>query len=270
MRGRVKQVARAIYHVGPHRCSACGHFVRYKQFPVLWKQLIAEWELTPLQARQMDEREGYLCRYCMCSARVRLLSKVLLDQVAQKTGKRYNSVAQFAKREKTLRLAEINSLGKLHTYIAPHSGLFYSEYGSKVEGIPSEDVCNLSYGDKVFDFVLNSDTLEHVPDFDMALSEIRRVLKPDGVHLFTIPILFDRYTRIRAKIGAHGVRHLLPASYHGAPCEELSDWLVFNEFGADVLDRIRRAGFIVELVADPSNDLNNVIISRVVADDLPA
>jgi SAM-dependent methyltransferase len=111
----------------------------------------------------------------------------------------------------------------------------------------------LSYDDSQFDLVLTSDTLEHVPDFLGALAEIRRVLKPDGLHIFTIPVIWDRQTRERALITSGELLHRLPPSYHGQPTGNAADLLVFHEFGGDVVGTIREAGFNLSLVQDKRN-----------------
>lgn len=41
--------------------------------------------------------------------------------------------------------------------------------------------------DSFFDIVLSFDVLEHIPDVDAHLSEVRRVLKPGGLYLFQTP-----------------------------------------------------------------------------------
>ena len=45
----------------------------------------------------------------------------------------------------------------------------------------------IPFPDGSFDLVLNNQVLEHVADLDMALSEIRRVLKPGGICLSLFP-----------------------------------------------------------------------------------
>ena len=113
---------------------------------------------------------------------------------------------------------------------------------------------NLSNKDSTFDLVLTSETLEHVPDIDRALREIHRVLKPGGLHVFTVPMHSGReVTRQRAKIENGVLQHILPASYHGSPTEQKSDFLVFYEFGNDFIERCRAAGFDVSIMRDPEN-----------------
>ena len=74
--------------------------------------------------------------------------------------------------------------------------LTYAEY-------PEEDVMALSYADASFDLVLTSDTLEHVEDPMKGMEEIRRVLRPGGRHVFTVPIKPDLATsRSRERSGA--------------------------------------------------------------------
>lgn len=46
---------------------------------------------------------------------------------------------------------------------------------------------NLPFSDKLFDFVVTNQVLEHVPDHAKHLSEIRRVLKDDGVVYLATP-----------------------------------------------------------------------------------
>lgn len=49
------------------------------------------------------------------------------------------------------------------------------------------DATKLEFQDGAFDAVICSEVLEHLPDFDAALVEIRRVLKPGGRLCVTVP-----------------------------------------------------------------------------------
>lgn len=53
--------------------------------------------------------------------------------------------------------------------------------------VTSGDVCALPFSDMSFDLVLATDIIEHVDDDIGALREIRRVLKPEGRVLITVP-----------------------------------------------------------------------------------
>lgn len=254
-----RKLLQRIYYLSLRSCAACGEYARTRFQPVLWDELASEWELSAAERRDIDRREGEVCRACGCNARVRFLSTIILQHLRKKTGKSFRSMTAFARSKHPLKIAEINSLGALHPLIGDLPGLAYSEYRSDDPEIRSEDLLALSYGTGSFDLILTSDTLEHVPDFDRAMHEIHRALKPGGAHIFTIPFIPNRATRIRSRITTEGVEHLLPPTYHGAPNDQFSDWLVFNEFGGDVLARIERSGFAVNCYVDPSNGLNRVI-----------
>lgn len=49
------------------------------------------------------------------------------------------------------------------------------------------DATNLRFEDGYFDAVICSEVLEHLPDYDAAISEMRRVLKPDGRLCVSVP-----------------------------------------------------------------------------------
>ena len=51
-----------------------------------------------------------------------------------------------------------------------------------------EDITCLSFSDNSFDFIFASHVLEHVKNDLLALSEIKRVLKPGGIAIIPVPI----------------------------------------------------------------------------------
>ena len=89
------------------------------------------------------------------------------------------------------------------------------------------DICAMPFSEGSFDFILATDIIEHVDDDDRALSELRRVLKPGGRCLITVPafpslwghqdIVSHHKRRYRsapllAKVNAAGLRPV--TSYH--------------------------------------------------------
>ena len=106
-----------------------------------------------------------------------------------------------------------------------------------------EDVTRLTFPDGSFEAVLSFDVLEHVPDFKSALREFYRVLAPGGQALISVPFTFVDQTTTRAELDSEGnTKHLLEPSYHGDPLSD-DGVLCYYEFGMDMLQEIRKAGF---------------------------
>jgi SAM-dependent methyltransferase len=193
----------------------------------------------------MSSRESMNCGFCGSSYRLRQLSRALslvINQENHGLVPLVDLVKQPAFKE--LRIAEINSSGMLHSYLAKLPRLEYSEYGSKDPKVPSQDLQKLTYKNEQFDLVITSDTLEHVPDFKQALKETQRVLKPGGWHIFTIPVVWGRPTVTRTKKQAGQPSYLKTKSYHGSG---EADYLVWTEFGDDVVKSIVDQGFEVSV-----------------------
>ena len=168
------------------RCSACGAETRF---------VFNSWLLPPDAddewgewAPEFARRETMICSGCSATLRVRRLADVLVEHYGQGAGCLAELVEEPGFRE--LDVAEVNSIGALHPLLARLPKLRYSEYGAGT--VPSEDLTSLSYDDGSLDLVLTSETLEHVPDWQRALAETRRVLRPGGRHVFTVPLVPTR------------------------------------------------------------------------------
>lgn len=231
---------------------------------VLPSRLIDEWKLDADNVRHMNEREGHWCESCRGPLRVHPIARALLEECERRFGLRARSVRQLVGRRgfRELRTAEINIIHGLHDVLAKHPGHSYSEYGSTDPKIPSEDLTALSYADHTFDFVFTSDTLEHVPDLERCFAEIHRVLKPDGVHIFTIPVIWDRQTLCRAEVIDGEVVHREPASFHGITDPPPETCLVFHEFGADVEATLRGYGYDLQIDRHGENPLLTAFRTR--------
>lgn len=249
----------------PHRCAACDSLSILVGNPVLWPELIEQWQLTPDWARYFDEREGLMCFACGTNLRSQNLALGILSAAHELTNVVAGSLKKLCEhpRIQELEVAEINSAGALHGFLSHLPKLHYSEFASRTEQVPSENLLALSYPESRFDLVITSESLEHVPDISRALSEIHRVLKPGGFHVFTVPVVWDgRRTRQRASITNERVVYHLPPSYHGAPASRSPDFLVFYEFGSDFLERCKEAKFEVRLLSNKRNPALKTFIAR--------
>ena len=54
------------------------------------------------------------------------------------------------------------------------------------------DICNLPFKDNQFDYIFCNHVLEHIPDDNKAMSELFRVLAPNGIGIFQIPLDLSR------------------------------------------------------------------------------
>ncbi|MFO7652923.1 MAG: class I SAM-dependent methyltransferase [Candidatus Krumholzibacteriia bacterium] len=256
---------RALGMTGGSPCPACGRPSRLRRRRVLWPELIETWELDERWATWFDEREGRHCPLCGASLRARQLASGLLRVGDDLCGVQATSLAALCAHPRCadLRVAEINGAGRLHPFLARLPRLAYSEFGSQDPDVPAEDLLNLSYADETFDLVITSETLEHVPSVDGALREIRRILRPGGWHVFTVPVVWDRpRTRQRTHLVDGAWRHALAPSYHGRPEQRPDDLLVVYEFGADFVRRCQEAGFAVEVLRDPENLALSTFLTR--------
>ena len=215
---------------GRGRCAVCGAEGR---------QVMNGWVLSPELRRRYGDalaaRESLFCERCGCSLRVRRIAEVLVGLYGETASSLAELVGEDAFR--ALRVAEINSVGRMHDVLAGLPGLVHVEY-------PEEDIQALSFQDASFDLVLTSETLEHVPDPRTALRETLRVLRPGGRHVFTVPV-DPAVETTRSRDG-------LPAEHHGrgggpfALVTRKADMLVHTDFGRDLPGVVRAAGFEVE------------------------
>ena len=111
-------------------------------------------------------------------------------------------------------------------------------------GLRNETLTGLTFADQQFGFILSFDVFEHIPNYQTALQECLRCLKPGGSLVFTVPFSRDSEEHIvRARISSTGVvEHILPPEYHGDPLDN-SGSLCFYHFGWGLLEELRALGF---------------------------
>lgn len=212
------------------QCAVCGSDARFVR-----NSWVLPGDLARVAPEGFVDRESQFCSTCGSSLRVRMLADVLLAHYADEA----RSIARLVEEDhfRAFDIAELNAVGRMHAQLARLPRLEYAEY-------PEQDIQALSYPDASFDLLLTSETLEHVSDFQRALSETRRVLRAGGRHIFTVPV-DPRLARTRSRVG-------LPPVHHGrgggpfALVTRRNDMLAHTDFGLDLPDILRDAGFDAE------------------------
>jgi SAM-dependent methyltransferase len=189
--------------------------------------------------RDPNWRERMLCPICHLNNRQRASIHVATEYLGLRPDSRIYMTEQVTPAYALMRARHASVVGSefLSADAAPGS--------TNDAGIRHEDLTRLSFPDASFDAILTFDVLEHIPDHRKALAECQRVLKHGGRMLFSIPFLENaQETRTRARFDAQGTLvHDHPPAYHGDPVNPEQGVLCFHEFGWDILDHVRAAGF---------------------------
>lgn len=204
-------------------CLICGS-EEFRDSNVLWPELIEAWQLSDDEVKYIDRQQGTSCVKCGSNLRAQAMAQAICAEYSFK-----GTLKQFIKswRHRRLKVLSINTCGTLHAMLSRLPNFELIEY-------PEYDVRALSLPSETYDLVVHSDTLEHVDGPIQALSECSRVLKPNGVCIYTIPIIVGRMSQTtKGK----------PPSYHGDPQERGGDWMVQTEYGCDFWTESIKAGF---------------------------
>jgi SAM-dependent methyltransferase len=148
------------------------------------------------------------------------------------------------------RVYELSSRGPFFEFLRREvAELSFSEFfddlppGAERGGVQCQDVQRLTFPDASYDLVTSTEVFEHVPNDRLGFSEIRRVLRPGGQFIFTVPLSDARATVERAVLDGGRVRHLLPAEYHDDRIRGRGTVLVYRDYGQDITQRLQDAGF---------------------------
>ena len=223
---RVRQVVRALQwrqlRLGSWPCPLCGH---------------------PVQIHLNSDESGTRCLRCGASAVTQSIVAIIRLQCPA-----------LARAD----VYEMSSRGALVAWLIRHSAsLITSEYvpdavpGSSRAGGRCEDVQQLSFAVGMFDLCTSTEVFEHVPDDLAGFAEVRRVLRPDGQFIFTVPLTGMTNTIERAQVIDGQVTHRLVPEYHGDPFSRSEKILCFRNYGNDILDRLHTAGFSRATVRRP-------------------
>jgi len=221
-----RPLLRPSCNVDVRGCPICSQ-TEFRTRTVLSDDLSSTWELSELERRWLDDREGHLCAGCGASRRIRTLLWSLRNLLSGSLDVRTLQINEVPGIESAL------SAGSLVRTAFPHSRR--SAAGSQREQTFA-DMRHLPFASNTFDLIVHSDTIEHVLEWTRAIDEVYRVLRAGGLHVYSVPVLPWRKSRPRLARDTDGrLRHLLRPSYHG----EGDDYLVAWEFGGDFLRQRR-------------------------------
>jgi SAM-dependent methyltransferase len=167
---------------------------------------------------------------------------------------------------------ELSAQGPLVRWLRAHAGsLATSEYfdgitpGTPHAGTVCQDVQHLTFADGSFDVCTSTEVFEHVEDDLAGFREIFRVLRPGGLHVFTVPLDPGARTQERTELRAGKRVSVLPPEFH-ADRFRGRNVFCYRNYGADIADRLAGAGFVDVAFRTPRQTLfgyaRQVIVGR--------
>jgi SAM-dependent methyltransferase len=206
-------------------CLVCGKFTQFDSY-------------EPVEFP--CKRNSFFCRNCGSIARNRHLAKAILNTFDP--GAQLGFLEKFADRT-NLAILHTCAHGAIHNALNRARNYCVSEYfegirsGEYKNGVMCQNLEETSFAGGTFDLILTEDVMEHVAEPERAFSEIRRILKPGGYHVATIPVFWNqKESTTRAVLRDGQLRHLLEPVYHGDP-NRPGGVLVFTDFGCNLVDR---------------------------------
>ena len=113
------------------------------------------------------------------------------------------------------------------------------------------DICDLPFEENEFEVIFCNHVLEHIEDDKKAMQELYRVMKPNGMGIFQIPLDYSRETTYED----FSIVNPEDRAKHFGQYDHV------RVYGHDYFDRLRSVGFKVHEV-NYSNSLNDETIDR--------
>ena len=178
-------------------------------------------------------RDSFFCPNCCSIPRERALMYFLEKRLL---GWRTMKIHESSPSNKGASL-KLRKEGKY--YSASH---YFSDdmLGQKIGDFTNQNLEKLTFENSVFDVFITQDVFEHIYNPSLAFSEISRVLKNGGVHIFTVPIInrFKQTERWAQKDDLGNVQFLHDPEIHGSPIDKKGSFVTMH-WGFDIVDYIR-------------------------------
>lgn len=157
---------------GNKQCNLCGHHLKKFLPGGIDTQLFNE-----LKVIGAGYRENVICPYCGSMDRNRWVYWVLKEKTDIFEG---GTVLHFAPEKMIRKKLENNSRCDYYA-----GDLVFKP------GIHKIDVTNIQFPNEFFDYILINHVLEHVEDEAQAFFELRRVIRPNGKMIFSVPVTME-------------------------------------------------------------------------------
>jgi SAM-dependent methyltransferase len=239
----------ALSHAG--RCNVCGK------------------ETSFFYTDEALYRESLACAHCLSTSRYRSIARGILRAIRELTGLEAGSLAEldpdFEKASLRIYDTQVPFYFRVCAYPVPDIlarckwiDVQTSTYKpaetpgvSLGANITNQNLEALTFPDNSFDIVITSDVMEHVRLDYKAHWEIRRVLKPGGFYLFTVPHFRDRsetFYRVAVVDPYDATKdiYLTEKEYHGDANSEGGGALSFRSYGTEIDRALDGLGFTVE------------------------
>jgi SAM-dependent methyltransferase len=195
-----------------------------------------------------DGDELKLCIRCLANRRYEMLAEYLRESIPD--------IGELVVVELDHRSPLRDFLSNAKKYVRTYYSNTDRLGSVRHDGAQCEDITRMTFADESVDVLISSDVLEHVPDVAAALRESYRVLRPGGVHLFTVPTV-DKTVK-RAEIVGGDIRLLVPPEYHSDPLNP-QGIIAFWTFGMDLGSLFSTEDLSISLVTGPCGKDNRVV-----------
>ena len=200
------------------------------------------WQIIPKYSNDILFNESFCCPICKMNNRQRALIHIF--KMFEKSNPQNKKI--YCYENDTVFMQYLKSKFCINNEIIGSEFFgFDKKPGEIINGVRHEDCMNLSFKDNELDYILSNDVFEHVPDIHKSLKEALRCLKVGGKLIFHIPLDLNReQTLKRAEIINGEILYKAPKEYHGGfSYTDPEGCLVFYNFGRDIFDIIKDAGF---------------------------
>jgi Methyltransferase domain len=205
-------------------------------------------KLTLIIALDSDE-EFQLCLRCRATLRYEMLAMYLREA--------YPDLSTLDVLELDFHSPLRPLLEKARSYRPSFYRSGFKVGARRADGVECQDITQLTIPDSSLHLIVSSEVLEHVADFEAALRESARVLRPNGAHIFTVPP--SPKTARRAAFERGKLVHLInPPEYHFDPLSP-EGVLCFWNFGPDMPEIFSSSQMTIRQVAGPKGSRGRVI-----------